>query len=115
MEYYGFINFMLAPGTWNGFEQTQLLPIGEEKGRRTGHGAYSKSTRLCGFEGAHATWPIARLTRQIFAFDEPGGGSVWIVADERQLLGALGKVLPSQRRRDIRSLACGTYEILAIF
>ena len=33
---------------------------------------------MCGFEGAHATWPVPRLTRQIFAFDEPGGGSVWI-------------------------------------
>ncbi len=78
MEYYGFISFMMSPGTWNGFEQTQLLPRGEEKGRRTGHGAYNESTRLCGFEGAHATWPVARLTRQIFAFDEPGGEVVWV-------------------------------------
>ncbi len=78
MEYYGFIDFMMSPGTWTGFEQTQLLPRGEEKGRRTGHGVYDESTRMCGFEGAHATWPVARLTRQIFAFDEPGGEVVWV-------------------------------------
>ncbi len=31
-----------------------------------------------GYEGAHMTWPIVRLTRQIFSFDEPKGGAVWV-------------------------------------
>jgi len=78
MGYYSFIRSLLAPGTWSGFEQVQLLPHEKEKGRRPGYGAYNKSTRISGFEGAHPTWPVARLTRQIFAFDEPAGGSVWI-------------------------------------
>ena len=67
-----------TPGMWSGFEQTQLQPTGEEKGRRTGTGMYFEHARLSGWEGSHATWPIPRPTRQIFAFDEPGGGAVWI-------------------------------------
>lgn len=78
MEYYGHIHLLIAPGTWSGFEQVQVLPVKGEKGRRTGHGTYSKQTRFCGWEGAHATWPVARLTKQIFAFDEPGGAAVWV-------------------------------------
>lgn len=78
MEYFGHICFQMSPGMWSGFEQTQLQAVGEEPGRRTGTGQYFEHARLSGWEGAHATWPIPRLTRQIFAFDEPGGAAVWI-------------------------------------
>lgn len=78
MEYYGTIQALLGPGLWSGFEQTQVIPLDGEKGRRNGHGKYCESPRLFGLEGAHPTWPIVRLTKQIFAFDEPDGDAVWI-------------------------------------
>jgi hypothetical protein len=78
MEYYGTIQALLGPGLWSGFEQVQLVSRDEEKGRRNGHGEYRKGPRLFGYEGAHATWPIVRLTKQIFAFDEPNGEAVWV-------------------------------------
>jgi hypothetical protein len=78
MEYYGTIQALLAPGLWSGFEQVQVVPTDGEKGRRNGYGKYMEGPRLFGFEGAHMTWPIPRLTKQIFAFDEPNGEAVWI-------------------------------------
>jgi hypothetical protein len=78
MEYYGTIQALLAPGLWSGFEQVQVVPTDGEKGRRNGYGKYLEGPRLFGFEGAHMTWPIPRLTKQIFAFDEPNGEAVWI-------------------------------------
>jgi len=78
MEYYGSIQALLAPGLWSGFEQAQVVPTDGEKGRRSGYGKYMEGPRLFGFEGAHMTWPIPRLTKQIFAFDEPNGEAVWI-------------------------------------
>jgi hypothetical protein len=78
MEYYGTIQALLAPGIWSGFEQVQVVPTDGEKGRRNGYGEYLEGPRLFGFEGAHPTWPIVRLTKQIFAFDEPNGEAVWV-------------------------------------
>ncbi len=78
MEYYGTIQALLGPGLWSGFEQTQLIPLEGERGRRNGYGKYIEGPRLFGHEGAHPTWPIVRLTKQIFAFDEPNGDAVWI-------------------------------------
>jgi hypothetical protein len=78
MEYYGTIQALLGPGLWSGFEQAQVVPTDGEKGRRNGYGKYLEGPRLFGFEGAHMTWPIPRLTKQIFAFDEPNGEAVWV-------------------------------------
>ena len=78
MEHYGNIQGLVAPGMWSGFEQAQVVPFDGEKGRETGYLHYLKGPRIYGYEGAHMTWPIVRLTRQIFAFDEPKGGAVWV-------------------------------------
>jgi hypothetical protein len=78
MEYYGNIQALLGPGLWSGFEQVQVVPMDGEKGRRNGYAEYKKASRMFGLEGAHATWPTARLTKQIFAFDEPNGEAVWV-------------------------------------
>ena len=81
MEYYGYIHLMLAPGMWSGFEQVQVVPLPGDRGRYTGPSAKLMPVpRLSGWEGAHATWPVATMTKQIFAFDEPGGGAVWLAA-----------------------------------
>jgi hypothetical protein len=78
MEYYGNIQVLLGPGLWSGFEQVQVVPQDGERGRRNGYGEYQKGPRFFGYEGAHATWPTVRLTKQIFAFDEPNGDAVWV-------------------------------------
>jgi hypothetical protein len=78
MEYYGNIQALLGPGLWSGFEQVQVVPMDGERGRRNGYADYKKGPRYFGLEGAHATWPTARLTKQIFAFDEPNGEAVWV-------------------------------------
>ncbi len=78
MMHYGNIQALVAPGMWSGFEQAQVVPADGEKGRETGSRKYLKGPRIYGYEGAHMTWPIVRLTRQIFTFDEPSGGAVWV-------------------------------------
>jgi hypothetical protein len=78
MEYYGTIQALLGPGLWSGFEQTQVIPLEGERGRRNGYGKYLEGFRFFGLDGAHATWPVVRLTKQIFAFDEPNGDAIWI-------------------------------------
>jgi hypothetical protein len=79
MEYYGNIQALLGPGLWSGFEGVQVIPTNGERGRRNGYdGKYLNGPRFFGYEGAHATWPIVRLTKQIFAFDEPSGEAVWV-------------------------------------
>jgi hypothetical protein len=75
---YAYMHYMLSPGLWSGFEQVQVVPRSGDPGRLTGAGTYLPSPRLYGFEGAHATWPVLRLTKQIFVFDEPGGEAVWV-------------------------------------
>jgi hypothetical protein len=51
---------------------------GREKGRRNGNGKYLLGPAMYSHEGAHATWPIARMTKQIFVFDEPDRKAVWV-------------------------------------
>lgn len=78
MEHYGNIQALVGPGLWSGFEQAQVVPADGERGRETGYLKYLKGPRIFGYEGAHMTWPIVRLTRQIFAFDQPKGRAVWV-------------------------------------
>lgn len=76
MKYFAFVRTNCGDGTWSGFEQCQVLPEGDGvKGRQRIRG---DEGILNGWEGQHPTVAVAKLAKEFFAFDEPGGGAVWL-------------------------------------
>jgi hypothetical protein len=88
MHYYAFLNYILILDLWIGLEQSALIPDEGRRGRDAGlqkarvlfeEGAdFITGTRIKGWDGIHPLRPVLTETKQMFAFDEPGGGAVWI-------------------------------------
>ena len=87
MHYYAYLNYIIVPDTWIGLEQSILIPRKGHHGRDAGDptdkrffkgGDFIVGTAIQGWDGIHGLRPVSTETKQMFAFDEPGGGAVWI-------------------------------------
>ena len=77
MKYFGFINALCGRGTWTGFEQSNVVPSDEgANGRCRDPGC--KFSYLNGWEGQHPTSALAKMSLEIFAFDDPREPAIWL-------------------------------------
>ncbi|MGH7997395.1 MAG: hypothetical protein ACREFX_13700, partial [Opitutaceae bacterium] len=74
MKFFAYLQGLSGNGTWTAFEEADVAPRGGWRGRD----CYRFATFgfLNGFDGQHATSAIPEMAKDIFAVDNPGGGSV---------------------------------------
>ena len=95
MKFYAYIQCLSGNGTWTAFEEVDVRPSGERLGRTLSRS--QQADFLNDYDGQHATSAVAKMARDIYASEQPGGGIVWLAGAVSRRWLAAGKTISAQR------------------
>lgn len=95
MKFFSYLQCLSGNGTWTAFEEVDVRPSGDRSGRTLSR--FQQVDFLNGFDGQHATCAVAKMARDIYAADQPGGGIVWLAGAVSRRWLAAGKPVIARR------------------
>ena len=95
MKFFAYLQCLSGNGTWTSFEEVDVRPSEERLGRTLSRS--QQADFLNGFDGQHATCAVAKMARDIYAADQPGGGIVWLAGSVSRLWLSTGKSIIARR------------------
>ena len=95
MKFFAYLQCLSGNGTWTAFEEVDSRPTEGLSGRVFSR--FKQVNFLNGYDGQHATSAIAKMARDIFAVDQPGGGIVWLGGAVSRNWLATGKPITAKK------------------